>query len=61
MDVVFCAFFRTLLIDGQKAESYNEYVERTTIYEFLSGMFDVEIISYGDCMKFVETDIFSYE
>jgi hypothetical protein len=61
IDEVFSNFFRTVVMLANIAKSYESYIDKTELFDFLSSFFSVDISSYDKCLKFVESDIFVYE
>ena len=43
VDIVFVTLMRTLLIYNNKAESFEEYIDRNETFAYLSSIFDVEL------------------
>lgn len=58
---VFTNFFRTVVMIASITPSYEAYIDKNELFDFLSSFFSVDISSYDKCLKFVESDIFVYE
>ena len=61
VDIVFVTLMRTLLIYNSKAESFEEYIDRSETFAYLSSIFDVELELFDKCIKFTDADVFVYE
>lgn len=52
---------RSLLIFNEKAADCDEYVDKNETLAYLSTFFNLEIQEFGNCLKFVDSDVFVYE
>ena len=52
-DTVLVFFFRTLLIFAGKTKGFDDYIEKTEIFEFLVTYFNIEVKIHEHCLKFV--------
>lgn len=61
MDAILVHFFRSLMILSNITDSLDSYLERDLLLDFLCKTFEVEAEIHGECIRYIETDIFIYE
>ena len=61
VDIVFVYLMRTLLIYNNKAQTFNQYIDRNQTFAYLSSIFDIQLELFDNCIKFSDADIFVYE
>ena len=61
MDTILVHFFRSLMILSRVTDSLDSYLERDLVLDFLCKTFEVEAEIHGECIRYIETDIFIYE
>lgn len=61
MDAILVHFFRSLMILSNVTDSLDSYLERDLLLDFLCKTFEVEAEIHGECIRYIETDIFIYE
>ena len=61
MDIVFTFFFRAMLIYGHQTDHFDNYLEKQETFEFLTSYFGIDACAYEQCIRFEDTDVFTYE
>lgn len=61
MDSILVHFFRSLMILSNVTDSLDCYLQRDLVLDFLCKTFEVEAEIHGECIRYIETDIFIYE